>query len=209
MYLRKIYIDIRQSNLCIVSRGYSCITQDVTKYIGSSIVQYLFKSHTMTAGCCIYTNIQYVHNVLLFLKLDHNLRCIQLIDYFCIDLYMYRNRFLVIGHVLSYTYCMRIFIMYQCVHYLVTITSIYSNSAWYERELADLYGILPSIRMARLLSDYGRRLYPMRKDFPLSGYQTVRYVKSTRTVQKTVGVLLQEYRDWYSVITWPFLFTDA
>lgn len=77
-----------------------------------------------------------------------------------------------------------------------TLESIYIGSAWAEREIYDMYGILfsnhPDLR--RILTDYGFEGFPLRKDFPLSGYNQIRYDESLKRIVTEPIELSQEYR---------------
>ena len=58
-----------------------------------------------------------------------------------------------------------------------TLSGIWCNANWYEREAFDLFGIMfsghPDLR--RILTDYGFIGHPFRKDFPISGHVEMRY----------------------------------
>lgn len=77
-------------------------------------------------------------------------------------------------------------------------TSVYPGADWYEREAYDMYGILfsghPDLR--RLLTDYGFDGYPLRKDFPLTGFTEVRYDDETKRVVYEPVSLRQEFREF-------------
>jgi NADH-quinone oxidoreductase subunit C len=79
-----------------------------------------------------------------------------------------------------------------------SVNNVYPAANWYEREAYDLYGIRftghPDLR--RLLTDYGFQGYPLRKDFPLTGYVEVRYDDEKKRVVYEPVKLTQEFRDF-------------
>jgi len=81
---------------------------------------------------------------------------------------------------------------------VASATSVFAGADWYEREAYDMYGILftghPDLR--RLLTDYGFEGYPLRKDFPLSGFNQVRYDDEMKRVVYEPVSLRQEFRDF-------------
>ena len=85
-----------------------------------------------------------------------------------------------------------------------SIVAIFKNANWWEREIWDLYGIYfnnhPDLR--RILTDYGFEGYPMRKDFPLSGYVEVRYDQTKRRVVLESIELTQEFRSFSFETPW-------
>jgi len=82
--------------------------------------------------------------------------------------------------------------------------SIFKNANWWERELWDMFGIYfknhPDLR--RILTDYGFEGYPLRKDFPLSGYVEVSFNSSLRRVSQEPIELSQEQRSYTYESSW-------
>jgi NADH:ubiquinone oxidoreductase subunit C len=85
-----------------------------------------------------------------------------------------------------------------------SIVRIYKNSNWWEREIWDLYGVYfndhPDLR--RILTDYGFEGYPMRKDFPLSGYVELRYDEGKKRIVLESLELMQEFRSFSYDLPW-------
>ena len=85
-----------------------------------------------------------------------------------------------------------------------SITSIYKDANWLEREIFDLYGIffINHNDLRRILTDYGFKGFPLRKDFPLTGYLEVRYSEVRKYVKYQRLVLMQEYRFFNFLSPW-------
>ena len=70
-----------------------------------------------------------------------------------------------------------------------SVTSIWPVAGWLEREVYDMYGVLfegnPDLR--RILTDYGFRGHPQRKDFPLTGYVELRYSEEAEARRLRAG----------------------
>ena len=145
-------------------------------------------------------------NSLRLLRDDHQLAMEQLIDIVAIDYPDRMPRFELVYLLLSMETNLRMNIRTQ-IHVgslLPSIVEIFPNANWCEREIFDMYGIEfsghPDLR--RILTDYGFRGYPLRKDFPLTGHVEVRYDDlEKRVVYKPVS-LVQEFRDFDYLSSW-------
>jgi NADH/F420H2 dehydrogenase subunit C len=88
-----------------------------------------------------------------------------------------------------------------------SIEKIFSGAAWWESEIWDMYGVffLDQCNLTRLLTDYGFQGYPLRKDFPLSGFTESRYnVVKSRVVYDNIEIS-QEYRTFNFISPWENL----
>lgn len=85
-----------------------------------------------------------------------------------------------------------------------SVTNLYVNANWWEREIWDLFGIYfdgrPDLR--RILTDYGFEGYPLRKDFPLYGFVEVRYDESKKQIVSEPIELTQEFRSFIFQTPW-------
>jgi NADH-quinone oxidoreductase subunit C len=85
-----------------------------------------------------------------------------------------------------------------------SVTSIWPVAGWLEREVYDMYGVLfdgnPDLR--RILTDYGFRGHPQRKDFPLSGYVELRYSEERKRVVYEPVRLAQDFRSFDFLSPW-------
>ena len=139
-------------------------------------------------------------DVLKFLRDDKSCLFEVLIDICGVDWPARSNRFDLVYHLLSprLNQRIRIKLMTDETTPVPSAVGIYSASNWFEREAYDMYGILfsghPDLR--RILTDYGFQGFPLRKDFPLSGYVEVRYDDEQKRVVYEPVRLTQEFRDF-------------
>lgn len=95
--------------------------------------------------------------------------------------------FVVVYCLLSPSYNQRLIVeclLKDSIEFLPSITDIYPNASWYERETYDMFGVLfyGNKDLRRILTDYGFEGFPLRKDFPLSGYLEARYCERSKRV---------------------------
>jgi NADH-quinone oxidoreductase subunit C len=116
------------------------------------------------------------------------------------------KRFDVVYHFLSLTKNMRIRVkaMLGEGETIKSCVALYPAAGWFEREAFDMYGIAfednPDLR--RILTDYGFSGYPLRKDFPLTGYVELRYDEELKRVVYQPVQLVQEFRDFDFMSPW-------
>ena len=140
------------------------------------------------------------------LKEESRLRFISLSDICGLDYPERSDRFDVVYHLLSPTRNLRIRIRLSTDEHapVPSVTEVFPGALWYEREAYDMFGILftghPDLR--RLLTDYGFDGYPLRKDFPTSGYVELRYSEERRRVVYEPVRLEQEFRSFDYLSPW-------
>lgn len=134
------------------------------------------------------------------LKRNDSFKFRQLIDILGIDYPQKEKRFEVVYLFLSHENNFRISLKTNIdEHEIVpTLTNIFPSANWQEREVFDMFGIKfadhPDLR--RILTDYEFEGYPLRKDFPLTGYKEVRYSAEYQKVIYEPVKLAQDYRDF-------------
>lgn len=138
--------------------------------------------------------------VLRFLRDDGQTLFVNLTDICGVDWPGRVRRFDVVYHLLSPKQNIRIRVKVQANEETLvpSATSVFAGADWFEREAYDMYGILftghPDLR--RLLTDYGFEGYPLRKDFPTTGYVEVRYDDEAKRVVYEPVKLAQEFRNF-------------
>ena len=139
-------------------------------------------------------------DVTLFFKTNKNMKFRQLIDITVVDYPEQPQRFKIVYLFLSHEFNQRIILSYDISENEVipSITSIYPSANWMEREVFDMYGVNfkdhPDLR--RILTDYGFEGHPLRKDFPLTGHNEVRYSEDQKKVISEPVKLEQNYRNF-------------
>ena len=141
-----------------------------------------------------------------FLKTDANCKFSTLVDITAIDHPDRDPRFDVVYHFLSMyqNHRIRVKVAVREEDMVPSITGVHSGANWFEREVFDMFGILfsghPDLR--RILTDYGFRGYPLRKDFPTTGYTELRYDEEQKRVVYEPVQLVQEYRQFDFMSPW-------
>ena len=148
------------------------------------------------------------HSVLPQLMQELKLKDVMLTYICAVDYPEREDRFELIYQVMSLTLNLRITFKVPLKEGIImqSITDIFPNSGWYEREIWDMYGILfqGNNDMRRILTDYGFVGHPMRKDFPLTGYKEIVYNKAKYTVEYANIKLQQDFRNF----SWNILYGD-
>ena len=138
--------------------------------------------------------------VMTILRDEPELQFISFIDLCGVDWPAREKRFDVVYHLLSprKNRRIRVKVATDAGTPVPSISDVFPAATWFEREAYDFYGILfagnPDLR--RILTDYGFRGYPLRKDFPLTGYVEVRYDDQQRRVVYEPVKLPQEFRNF-------------
>lgn len=141
-----------------------------------------------------------------FLRSDPTCRFGTLVDITAVDWPERAKRFDVVWHLLSMHRNQRIRVKTAVEEDQMVPSSVpvWPAANWYEREVFDMFGILfsghPDLR--RILTDYGFRGHPLRKDFPTTGYTEVRYDEAQKRVVYEPVKLVQEYRQFDFLSPW-------
>ncbi len=150
----------------------------------------------------IYLNIESddLLEVILFLKNNIETKFKQLIDITAVDYPEKDKRFKLVYLFLSHEINSRIIVDFFVNENEIvsSLTSIFPSANWMEREVFDMYGIKfkdhPDLR--RILTDYNFEGHPLRKDFPLTGHNEVRYSEDNKKVIYEPVKLEQNYRNF-------------
>ena len=141
-----------------------------------------------------------------FLKEDQNCKFNILIDICGVDYLEKDKRFEIVYHFLSLSVNRRIRVKLMTDEgtKVPSIVDLFPSAGWYEREVYDLFGVIFSgnTDLRRLLTDYGFKGHPLRKDFPLTGYVEVRYDEEQKRVIYEPVKLTQEFRNFDFVSPW-------
>jgi NADH:ubiquinone oxidoreductase subunit C len=146
----------------------------------------------------IFVKKKYLLPFLFFFKNHSLLLYKSLVDIASLDLLITDTRFKIIYNLLTLTFNGRCIIYTKTneVTSLDSITLIFNNANWLEREVWDMMGIPfdnhPDLR--RILTDYGFEGHPLRKDFPLSGFSELFYSDTRKLLKYSKVSLSQEYR---------------
>ena len=174
--------------------------QNLEKLINSELSSKVQSSSINNEELLIEINDKDLIDTVHFLKLNENCKFKQLIDIAGVDYPENDKRFELIYLFLSHENNTRIklLIKFEINQTINSITKIFPSANWMEREVFDMYGIKfknhPDLR--RILTDYGFKGHPLRKDFPLTGFNEVRYSEKDKKVIYEPVKLEQNYRNF-------------
>ena len=179
---------------------------ELKSYLDSKLKTYIISSTIAFGELTLEVVPKHIVNIIRFLRDDNNCQFKSFIDVCGVDYPSRENRFDVVYHLLSPSLNTRIRVKLETDEQtpIDSITDIFPGADWFEREAYDLYGIYfvghPDLR--RLLTDYGFRGHPLRKDFPLTGFTEVRYDDELKRVVHEPVKLAQEFRQFDYVSPW-------
>jgi NADH (or F420H2) dehydrogenase, subunit C len=170
------------------------------KFINSELTSKIQSSSIENNELLIEIKEENLIEVTQFLKSNDNCKFKQLIDIAGVDYPEEDKRFQLVYLFLSHENNNRIklLIKFDQNQTINSITKIFPSANWMEREVFDMYGIKfknhPDLR--RILTDYGFKGHPLRKDFPLTGFNEVRYSEKEKKVIYEPVKLEQNYRNF-------------
>ena len=173
---------------------------DLEKKINSELTTKINKTKIKHNQIYIEIDKEDLIDVLLFVKTNKDTKFRQLIDITVVDYPEESQRFKIVYLLLSHEFNQRMILSYSIneKEVISSITSIFPSANWMEREVFDMYGVKfknhPDLR--RILTDYGFKGHPLRKDFPLTGFNEVRYSEKEKKVIYEPVKLEQNYRNF-------------
>jgi NADH-quinone oxidoreductase subunit C len=174
--------------------------EDLARHVEGLLDGKLVGRHITLAELTVVVAPDQIVPVLTALRADTQCQFEQLIDICGVDYPEREKRFEVVYHLLSPRRNQRIRIKLEtdADTPVPSVVGVFPAANWYEREAYDMYGILfsghPDLR--RILTDYGFQGFPLRKDFPLTGYVEVRYDDNQKRVVYEPVKLTQEFRSF-------------
>ena len=172
----------------------------IEKIINSELASKIQNSFIINEELSVEIDVNDLIEVVQFLKSNDKCKFRQLIDIAGVDYPEKDERFQLVYLFLSHENNIRIkiFIKFQPTQSINSLTKIFPSANWMEREVFDMYGIKfknhPDLR--RILTDYGFKGHPLRKDFPLTGFNEVRYSEKEKKVVYEPVKLEQNYRNF-------------
>ena len=173
---------------------------DLEKKINSELTTKINDSKIVHEQLYLSIDNEDLLDVILFLKTNKDTKFKQLIDITAVDYPENQKRFKMVYLFLSHQFNQRIIIssLINENEVVPSLTKIFPSANWMEREVFDMYGVKfkdhPDLR--RILTDYGFDGHPLRKDFPLTGHNEVRYSEDEKKVIYEPVKLEQNYRNF-------------
>ena len=145
-----------------------------------------------------------IEDALRLLRDEHEYQ--QLMEIAGVDYPQREERFEVVYMLLSLTRNHRVLVKVRAAEDtpVPTVTTLWPVAGWLEREVFDLYGVIfeGNTDLRRILTDYGFEGHPFRKDFPLTGYQELRYSEEEKRVVYEPVELPQDFRTFEFQSPW-------
>jgi len=202
---RSSYLKIRKTYLL---KNYNDINWYFIYYIILMLGKYIKKVELKKGEYKLYLrNSQDIEKVLFFFKYNINSQFKLLMDICGIDnMQKYRNRFEINYNLLSVKYWQRIHVKVQVNEFVPvnSVINIFKSANWYEREVWDMFGIFfkNHTDLRRILTDYGFEGFPLRKDFPQTGYVELRYNNDYKHLIYEPVELSQDFRSFDFLSPW-------
>ncbi|MEM9013394.1 MAG: NADH-quinone oxidoreductase subunit C [Pseudomonadota bacterium] len=182
------------------------ILRDLGEQIATKQSDIVLATEVVAGELTVTASLGAIPALVGFLKDNPACQFTTLIDITAIDWPERERRFDVVYHFLSMTLNQRIRVRAAVREedIVPSISTLHPGANWFEREVFDMYGLLfsghPDLR--RLLTDYGFRGHPLRKDFPTTGYVEVRYDEVEKRVVYEPVRLVQDYRQFDFMSPW-------
>jgi NADH-quinone oxidoreductase subunit C len=202
---RSSYLKVRKTYLL---KNYNDINWYFIYYIILMLGKYIKKIELKKGEHKLYLRkSQDIDKVLFFFKYNIHSQFKLLMDVCGIDnMKKLRNRFEINYNLLSVRYWLRVHVKIQ-VNEFVPVSSvigIFKSANWYEREIWDMFGIFFKNHndLRRILTDYGFEGFPLRKDFPQTGYVELRYNNDYKHLIYEPVELSQDFRSFDFLSPW-------
>jgi NADH-quinone oxidoreductase subunit C len=180
--------------------------QDLGDYLSAVLSQDVLSAQVQKDELVLVVRASTLRKVLTFLRDDPNCRFKQLMDICGVDYPEREQRFEVVYNLLSLKHNQRVRVKLSTDEDtpVPSVTGIFSSAGWFEREVWDMYGVAfsdhPDLR--RILTDYGFEGFPLRKDFPLTGFVELRYDDEQKRVVYEPVKLTQDFRNFDFLSPW-------
>ncbi|MBX7496191.1 NADH-quinone oxidoreductase subunit C [Qipengyuania sp. 6B39] len=172
--------------------------------LSQALGDHLVEAHEEHGELLLHVKRDSVEDALRVLRDDHAYQ--QLMEIAGADYPSRAERFEVVYMLLSLTKNSRIIVKCRASEDtpVPTVTTLWPNAGWLEREVFDMYGVLfaGNTDLRRILTDYGFEGHPFRKDFPLTGFTELRYSEDLKRVVYEPVELAQDLRQFDFMSPW-------
>jgi len=181
----------------------------LAKIISDNFSKFFYSSVLVNqTGISLFVKKEALENVFLFLKNSSFFNCKSLVDIFGMDLLgrsntsRFRIYYIFYSRIFGLTLTLKVNLDSKDV--LVSAVDYFKSAGWLEREVYDMFGIFfyKNNDMRRILTDYGFEGYPLRKDFPLTGFFEVQYSEEEKVVVSQLTKINQALRLFHFSSVW-------